>query len=134
MSKDRYNQIIDEAYEDYRNHFLGYDDVPTKDVFVFECKTDKDFSERWGLKIEERELSIDERREISPNSKTSNLFKDLCIDFCSDVNLGCWNDSMPLSEFSEDIQKVIHSSYDDENIPSKLITVAYKNETIVIYE
>ena len=46
MSKEKYNQIIDEAYENYFNNFLGYDDVPTKEVFVFECKTDKEFSER----------------------------------------------------------------------------------------
>ena len=36
MSKEKYNQIIDEAYENYFNNFLGYDDVPTKEVFVFE--------------------------------------------------------------------------------------------------
>ena len=35
-----YNQIIDEAYENYFNNFLGYDDVPTKEVFVFESTFD----------------------------------------------------------------------------------------------
>jgi hypothetical protein len=46
-------QIIDEAYDNYCNHFFGYDDIPVKEVFVFECKTDSEFSEKWGLKIEE---------------------------------------------------------------------------------
>jgi hypothetical protein len=30
------------------------------DIFINKCKTDTEFSERWGLKIEERELSDEE--------------------------------------------------------------------------
>ena len=33
--------------------------------FINKCKTDPEFSERWGLKIEERELTWDERHELA---------------------------------------------------------------------
>jgi hypothetical protein len=33
----------------------------SKETFVNECKTNTEFSEKWGLKIEERELSLEER-------------------------------------------------------------------------
>ena len=33
--------------------------------FINKCKTDPEFSERWGLKIEERELSLEERRKLA---------------------------------------------------------------------
>jgi len=32
----------------------------TQEEFIDKCKTDTEFSERWGLKIEERELSDEE--------------------------------------------------------------------------
>ena len=80
MSKERYNQIIDEAYENYVKSFFkgelkknyeggGYDiddyyysiidvqhllgwpqDGPvSKKEFINKCKTDPEFSEKWGL-------------------------------------------------------------------------------------
>ena len=61
--------IIDEAYENYRNAFIeGYiheelDKCLSQEEFIEEIKTDDDFSEKWGLKIEERELSLDEELE-----------------------------------------------------------------------
>ena len=33
--------------------------------FINKCKTDPEFSEKWGLKIEERELSLEERRKLA---------------------------------------------------------------------
>ena len=33
--------------------------------FINKCKTDTEFSEKWGLKIEERELTWDERHELA---------------------------------------------------------------------
>ena len=82
-------QIIDEAYENYflktenitletlhvpyRNtHLYGTVSGPisntkfrpyTKEEFINKCKTDTEFSEKWGLKIEERELSLEEELE-----------------------------------------------------------------------
>jgi len=38
----------------------------TQEEFINKCKTDTEFSERWGLKIEERELSYEERLSMTP--------------------------------------------------------------------
>jgi hypothetical protein len=81
-------QIIDEVYENYVN-WWEYDDnsvnlsdkesekwlklvdgglqwgVLSKEEFINKCKTDPEFSEKWGLKIEERELSLEERRKLA---------------------------------------------------------------------
>jgi hypothetical protein len=35
----------------------------TQEEFINKCKTDSGFSERWGLRIDERELSLDEELE-----------------------------------------------------------------------
>ncbi len=56
-------QIIDEVYEyyciSYKDGHEFYEDAEvkrsfTKEEFINKCKTDTEFSERWGLKIEER--------------------------------------------------------------------------------
>ena len=61
-------QIIDEVYLNYsKNHFKIWEpgmDYESKESFIRKCKTDSEFSERWGLKIEERELSAKERVDI----------------------------------------------------------------------
>lgn len=58
------NQAINEAYNNYLNYFIGYEDVPVKEVFFLECRKNKVFSERWGLKIEERLLSLNEKLDF----------------------------------------------------------------------
>ena len=121
MNNEKYNQIIDEAYESYktirkhsirtegnRNQFaiesLEKQLIYTKEEFINKCKTDSEFSEKWGLKIEERELSLDERNDYY----TSNY-----------LGLDC--------ESHEELDKL-------GDIPTKLITVTYKDKTIEIYE
>ena len=111
MNKERYNQIIDEAYKNYYRNFEKYlDSLPNgsevefiinKDKFINKCKTDPEFSENWGLKIEERELSIQER-----------------------IRLGQF-------EFME---AVTDTRCDEQNIPTKLITLTYNKEKIESYE
>jgi hypothetical protein len=73
-----------------------------KETFVNEIKCVKEFSEKWGLKIEERELSLEERCgiQINRNDYQSYYTKD---------------------------------ELDKNNIPTKLITVNYKNEKIEVY-
>ena len=88
----RYNQIIDEVYKE----------------FINKCKTDQEFSERWGLKIEERELSIDERKSIYEKEYTDGI-------------------KVPNNDW-------LNSKLTTRNIPTKLITLTYNNETIEVYE
>jgi hypothetical protein len=78
MSKEQ-QEVLDDAYNRYRATIIKefYEDTKelrkwatvegpgghTKEEFINKCKTDTEFSEKWGLKIEERELSLDEELE-----------------------------------------------------------------------
>ncbi len=124
MNKERYNQIVDKVYENYINKLIfnekdcHIDDLinqPNKtfipynqEEFIDKIKTDERFSERWGLKIEEQKLSHDERI-ILMNKK-----------------LGV-TDTLPQYYNTDD-------EMDKNNVPTKLITVTYNNETIEIYD
>jgi hypothetical protein len=125
MSKERYSHIIDEVFKKYADSHWTPPENPdgpllsgklwslkpiqhSKETFINECKTDKEFSERWGLKIEEQELSHDERI-ILMNKK-----------------LGV-TDTLPQYYNTDD-------EMDKNNVPTKLITVTYNNETIEVYE
>ncbi len=54
MDKEKFNQIIDEVYEKYHqeNKHVMYLTFLLKEKFINKCKTDPEFSEKWGLKIE----------------------------------------------------------------------------------
>jgi len=106
MNKERFNQIIDEVYNKYLTKYVGYDDVPSKELFLYEIKNNTEFSERWGLKIEEKELNENERYKI---------FDERGYEF-------------RMNNWSKEEQ------YDKANIPTKLITLEYKQEKIYIYE
>jgi len=125
MSKERYSHIIDEVFKKYADSHWTLPENPdgpllsgklwslkpiqhSKETFINECKTDKEFSERWGLKIEEQELSHDERI-ILMNKK-----------------LGV-TDTLPQYYNTDD-------EMDKNNVPTKLITVTYNNEIIKIYD
>ena len=102
------SDLLEKAYANYHNYFLGWDNIPTKELFIFECKTNSDFSEKWGLKIEERELSYEERFEYSHSVR--GLY------------------------YLNKTQKQIEEDLNYENIPTKLITLTYNNKTIESYE
>lgn len=125
MNKERYNQIIDEAYKNYVSTHEDFEwtddfckknlkdygdqwDIFSKEEFINKCKTDYEFSEKWGLKIEERELDLEERNEwfqVHLNGNNPFMKSD-------------WKDF----------------ELDQQNIPTKLITLIYNNETIESYE
>ena len=100
-SKERVvNQIIDEVYNNYLTYIHDvvqgenqiYGDWYGKEEFINKCKTDPEFREKWGLKIEERELSLEERATI-------------------------WNNTHnPVGNI------YTHNQYDENDIPTKLIT------------
>ncbi len=89
-------QIIDEVYENYSKEYEKDNSIgrcllvarmdgkstyrkPNKEMFVSLCTHDKTFSEKWGLKIEERELSLDDGTPI----KEINIYHRLnkSVDF-----------------------------------------------------
>ena len=151
-------QIIDEAYENYKSTTLesdmkksaweltvqsmsGKKFIISKEEFINRCKTDDalsikwreeyrdfrygskeeiehlskhyktdpEFSEKWGLKIEERELSLEERAKWLQDNKGY------------DVLVGNLE--------HDHIREVV-----EEESPTKLITLTYNNETIESYE
>lgn len=124
MSKEKMNQMIGDAYKKFKtesdwleqtnhlrsNEFFNDDlRILSQEEFINKCKTDSEFSERWGLKIEERELSVVERMEYYGK----HLMKE--------------TDSKTFDELCQ-------IDYDKLNIPTKLITITYNNETIESYE
>ena len=74
----------------------------------------------WGVfvKIEDRELSFNERYKLCKKKTNENPLK------YSDEN----------GNYPEHIQKPILKWMESENIPTKLITITYNNETIENYE
>jgi hypothetical protein len=128
--------IIDEAYENYcttligsitfserGKHFKsdglefnsGYPNYVhySQEEYINKCKTDTEFSEKWGLKIEERELSLDERVE----------------HYCSQ--------NWVLEHLKDSLRKQTPeqktSVLSVANIPTKLITITYQGKTIESY-
>jgi hypothetical protein len=66
--------LLNEAYKNYclsyKDGHEFYEDETvkrsyTQQEFINKCKTDPEFSEKWGLTIEERELSLEERNKWS---------------------------------------------------------------------
>jgi hypothetical protein len=100
--------LIDEAYRNYsKNQFKEWEpgtEYESIESFIRKCKTDQEFSEKWGLKIEERELSLEERATIWNNTHNpaGNIFT--------------------------------HNHYDENNIPKRAISLRYNHKTITSYE
>jgi len=121
MNKEQ-QELLDEVYENYWNshpdaektfQYEGHNIETrrmTKDEFVDMVKTDEEYGRRWGLKIEERELTYSERYKIwfSNNFETG-------MEYCEDDK----------PDFDNEYY---------EPTPIKLTTITYNNETIKSYE
>jgi len=86
-----------------------------KEEFINNCKTNPEFSEKWGLKIEERELSEKERMNTLIQNEQRLIYEEV-------------------QSFKNVRKKKIKDCLDERNIPTKLITLTYNNETIESYE
>lgn len=115
MNKERCNQIIDKVYGKYADSHEYFVDgwvhvIPmeySKEMFVNECKKNPEFSEKWGLKIEERNLSYTEREELFHQNRIVILTKG---------------------------EKIDEEDFDNVEIPTKLITLEYKGIKTETYE
>ena len=133
MNKERYNQIIDEVYENFIDKTKGlnlnleinkdiivvegpiYHATPrllSQEEFINKCKTDPEFSETWGLNIEERELTREERIDLYAKEYTPGV----------------------RNKYEKPFDDFIDAKLKTRNIPTKLITITYNNETIESYE
>jgi hypothetical protein len=134
MNKEQ-QELLDEVYENYKKEILrqrqlqkeevnrlrsqgkrlkvSLIELLTKEEFINKCKTDQEFSEKWGLKIEERELSLEERIRIYA-LKEGQTYEEFVTN---------WNTD---EQWLEDLS--------DTTIPTKLITITYNDKTIESYE
>jgi hypothetical protein len=127
MSKEQH-ELLDKAYENYSKEYEKDNSIgmcllvarmdgkktyrkPNKEMFVGLCTSDKTFSEKWGLTIEERELNLEERLDLL---KKLEIFQERVIDNAK--------------------SEMIHSLADSHSIPTKLITISYNNQKIESYE
>jgi hypothetical protein len=131
MNKEK-QELLDEAYENYLkgghikwlnqmevNTPAGKMNIPvpyTQEEFINKCKTDSEFFERWGLKIEERELSFEERCEIQIARLEGMYSSGKEVFIQHSVN---------------DVKQI---TMDKNNIPTKLITITYNDKKIESYE
>jgi hypothetical protein len=139
---DIFNQIIDEAYENYENKIklqnnwevtlrvmdintIGQQELLSQEEFINKCKTDPEFSEKWGFKIEERELSLEERLKIA--DKFNPLIREDCL---TKTHHPDETDELKLVYRHEWLD-----SLGSNVVPQrKLITLTYNNETVEVYE
>ena len=126
MNKEQ-EKLVDEAYNNFikktkgLNLFLevnkdivavegpvynAHPKLLTQEEFINKCKTDSEFSEKWGLKIEERELNYEERIKLFKEKTNRSLTYTLNV----------------------------RERLDENGIPTKLITVTYNDKTIESYE
>ena len=110
MNEEQQDIILDV----YREHCLEQSKYLTHggtiQEFIKKIKTDDKFSEKWGLSIEERELSLDERYKIA---------------------LPIWKEKYGLLANMMVPTNVDNTPY---KIPTKLITITYNDKTIESYE
>ena len=126
MNKEQ-QELLNEAYENYckcwgtnpmttAGKLVG--EFPfakvvkfTQEEFINKCKTDTEFSERWGLKIKERELNGSERYTIARQYGLCPIYSNIGLENCTE-----------------------EEHYNKYNVPTKLITITYNDKTIESYE
>jgi hypothetical protein len=122
MSKEQ-QELVGDVYKSYENKYykgeaFGYKKLNdseyspdlklSQEEFINKCKSDTVFSEKWGLQIEERELSLEERQSIYEKEYVDGM----------EVSNNNW----------------LNSKLTTRNVPTKLITITYNDKTIESYE
>jgi len=120
MNKEQ-QELLGDCYKNYLKKYepsktpgiVNYSDPLqyrpfTQEEFINKCKTNTEFSEEWGLKIEERDLSFEERQERCPVWTKDSYGMD--------------------GELRSPI------TIDWDKTPTKLITITYNDKTIESYE
>jgi len=87
----------------------------TLEEFINKCKNDSEFSEKIGLKIEERELSDKERLNTLTQNEQRLIYERV-------------------QSFKNVRRKKLKDFLDEQKTPTKLITITYKDKTGESYE
>jgi hypothetical protein len=102
--------MMEEAYKNYKlKHNFQINqgiEILCQEEFIHCIKTDDEFAKKWGLKVDERGLSLEERTEYK--KKRDGI--------------------------SRTFASYTHQMLDGSNIPTKVISLTYNNQTEVIYE
>jgi hypothetical protein len=128
MSKEQ-QELVGDVYKSYQNKYykgevFGHKKLNdseyspdlklSQEEFIDKCKTNPDFSEKWGLKIEERELSLEERFNIRYPGGRFSIFQE----------------NYPNTHRRNNPNDLL----DVFNVPTKLITITYNDKKIESYE
>jgi hypothetical protein len=136
MNKEQ-QELLDEVYQNYvkwvessenqnnKNEIVKIPD--SKETLIKTIKGDDEivkkmgkrycdeFAEKWGLKIEERELSEEERLKTLTQNEQRLIYERV-------------------QSFKNVRRKKLKDFLDEQKIPTKLITITYNNKTIESYE
>lgn len=118
----KHEHLFEDLYDEYNNkkpHYSGpidgilHDDniIFSKEEFINKLKIDEEFAKKQGLKIEERILTLEERKSLITEH-----------DFIAFGHL------IPFTE------KIITMWLNGKKYPTKQITLTYKDEIIQYYE
>jgi hypothetical protein len=112
--------MMEEAYKNYKlKHNFQINqgiEILCQEEFIHSIKTDDEFAKTWDVKVEVRELSMEERCDeyIKRHPKETNdgvlNYKWIGDNLCT------------------------HKDYDKWNIPTRAISLTYNNRTEVRYE
>ena len=143
MNKEQ-QELLDEVYENYESRQTNmYIPIWSQEEFINKCKNDSEFSEKWGLKIEYRELSENEINDLKLKLILEYLNKKNIItvsfeDFKNDENKipnidwrrEAW-DMIGWIDYGRegDRDKLKEVYADIKNIPTKLIIITYNDKT-----
>lgn len=115
-------ELLEIVYMDYTNKFKPASHTPeplSLMEFVTHIKNDERFAKAWGLKIEERELSLVERMDLSREKRRYSW---------------TWqNWSVEEMEWRMNNDLNFINSFNNIGVPTKLITLTY-TQTIKSYE
>jgi hypothetical protein len=107
LMNKQYKDLIGDAYKNFLNQREGkLSRPPSQEEFINKIKTDNEFAKRWDITIETKELTEDERINLL-HIKHGNKGHHIEAGF---------------------------NMLDEFDIPTKLITIIYNNETIENYE
>jgi hypothetical protein len=137
LSNKEQQELLDDAYKNYLQHYadeyneeqkkaqknplywmeMEYTNIRPypKEDFIDKCKTDSKFSEKWGLKIEQRELRQFERVKLLHKAWKNN---------------GITPEHEEVSTLWVEYKNLMEKY----NIPTQIIIVTYQDQTIESYE
>ena len=126
MKTEEFNKIVDEVYNHYlETHqyepFILQEEMDlSKEDFIKKVTNNYGFGQLFGISLNERELSWEERRDLL----TPEQYDGTIIENGQRTGFGY------ISPFTD---KVIHYWMNLHNIPTKLITITYNDKTIEMF-